>query len=207
MTTLYLVRHGATLQNESRPVVLQGNGIDGPLSETGRRQAEGVAGILSRMPLTHVYSSPLRRARQTAEAIAEPHRLPVLIVEEIHEVDVGQWEGVSWSRIMEEQPEAYARFIANPETVPYLGGESYGDVLRRARPAMLALLSRHEGESIAVVAHNVVNRVLLADLLGLPLRQAKDIRQANCCVNVIRRKNDTVELITMNAQLDLFGDA
>ena len=48
-----------------------------------------------------------------------------------------------------------------------------------------------------MVAHNVVNRVLLADLLGLPLKQAKDIRQANCCINVIRRKNDQVELITI----------
>ena len=207
MTTLYLIRHGATVQNEARPVVLQGCGINGPLSETGQQQAAGVAQVLSRMPLTKVYASPLQRARQTAEAIAAPHRLPVQTVEGLHEVDVGEWEGISWDQIMEDQPEEYARFIADPESVPYLGGESYGNVLQRVKPAILDLLAGHVEESIAVVAHNVVNRVLLADLLGLPLKRAKDIRQANCCVNVIRFKKDVPQLVTMNAELGLFDGA
>ena len=203
MCTLYLVRHGATTQNEARPVVLQGNGINGPLSETGRAQAAGVSAVLAKLPLSYVYASPMLRAQQTAEAIAEPHGLAVGTIESIHEVDVGDWEGMPWSRIMEEQPDEYARFINDPGTVPYLGGESYGDVLARVKPAIVELLERHEGESICVVAHNVVNRVLLADLLVLPLKSAKDIRQANCCVNVIRSKTGKMDLITMNAELDL----
>lgn len=203
MTTLYLIRHGATLQNESRPVVLQGCGINGPLSDTGLQQAADVARVLSSFPLTAVYASPMLRAQQTAAAIAEPHSLSLNTVKPLHEVDVGDWEGLAWTQIMEEQPEAYAHFIADPGTVPYRGGESYGDVLARAKPQVLKLLSRHEGESVAVVAHNVVNRVLLADLLGVPLRQAKDICQANCCVNVIRFQKGTAEVVTMNAELPL----
>ena len=181
MTKLYLIRHGATKQNESRPLVLQGNRIDGPLSQTGAQQAARVAGILSNVRLSRVYSSPLRRARQTAESIAKPHALPVETVRPIHEVDVGNWEGLAWSQIMEDDPDRYARFMADPGGVPYLGGESYGDVLRRAKPAMLELLKRHDGESIAVVAHNVVNRVLLADLLG----PAAHIRQGHSPVQLL----------------------
>lgn len=206
MTTLYLIRHGATKQNEARPVILQGCGIDGPLSAMGRSQAAHVARILSRFPLSRVVASPMLRARQTATAIAEPHQLPVETVDALHEVDVGAWEGRSWDQIMREDADAYASFMEDPATVPYYGGETYNEVLQRTKPVLLDLLAGHRDHSIAVVAHNVVNRVLLADLLRLPLRYARDIHQSNCCVNVIRSKSESVELVTLNAELTLLGD-
>jgi broad specificity phosphatase PhoE len=202
-TTLYLIRHGATEQNEARPVTLQGCGIDGPLSATGRKQAAQLAMVLSQIPLCHVYSSPMLRARQTAVAIADLHGLAVETVEELYEVDVGDWEGRSWDEIMRDDGDAYARFMEKSDVIPYSGGESYTDVLQRARPAMLKLLFRHAEQSIALVAHNVVNRTLLADLLRVPLHFAKDIPQSNGCINVIRRKGERVELVTLNAELPL----
>ena len=204
-TTLYLIRHAATEQNDARPVILQGCGLDGPLSATGRRQAAQVANVLTRFPLTAVIASPMLRAQQTAAAIAEPHHLALETIEALHEVDVGDWEKCSWEQIMRDDADAYARFMDDPATVPYHGGESYTDVLRRARPVLQDLLSRYAGQSIAVVAHNVVNRVLLSDLLRLPLRYARDLRQANCCVNVIRGTSDSIELVTLNAELALLG--
>lgn len=203
MTTLYLIRHAATAQNESRPVILQGRGIDGPLSATGRNQAREVAQILSRFPLNRVIASPMLRAQQTAAEIASPHGLSVETNSMLHEVDVGRWEGYSWEQIMRQDAEVYARFMADPATVPYHGGESFQDVLQRTKPALLDLLTRYEGESLAVVAHCVVNRVLLADLLHVPLRYARNIHQSNCCVNVIRRRGDAVEVVTLNAGLTL----
>lgn len=203
MTTLYLIRHGATEQNEARPVVLQGNGIDGPLSETGRHQANQVAGILACVPLSHVLSSPMLRAQQTAAAVADRHGMSVQTIDALHEVDVGIWEGLAWAQIMEEQPDEYARFISDPVTISYRGGESYGDVLARVKPPLLNLFTEHAGESIAVVAHNVVNRVFLADLLGVPLKRARELRQSNCCVNVIRSKFGPPEVVTLNAELSL----
>jgi broad specificity phosphatase PhoE len=205
-TTLYLIRHGATDQNDARPIILQGCGIDGPLSATGRWQAAQVANVLSRFPLTAVVASPLLRAQQTAAAIAEPHHLPVETIDALHEVNVGEWEGHSWEQIMRDDPDAYARFMDDPETVPYRGGESYTDVLQRTKPVLQDFFSRYAGQSIAVVAHSVVNRVLLADLLGLPLPCARDLRQSNCCVNVVRRKSDAIEVLTLNAELTLLGE-
>src|SRR5262249_47540976 len=184
VTWLYLVRHGATEANERIPNILQGNGIDLPLSPAGERQAGILADFLQQFPIRKVFCSSLLRARQTAEAIANALRAAAEIVHDLQECDVGSWEGLDWATIGQHYPKEHASFVANPAEVPYLGGESYADVLRRARPVINRLLDENTGKSIAVVAHNVVNRVLLADLMGLDLRLAPKIAQGNCCINL-----------------------
>jgi broad specificity phosphatase PhoE len=204
-TWLYLVRHGATEANERIPYILQGCGIDLPLSAAGEKQAAAVASLLKAYPIRHVYSSRMVRAQQTARAIAQALELELNMLDEIHECDVGRWEGMDWETIRREFPDAHDRFKENPEIHPNLGGESYGDVLTRARPVVLELLQRHAGESIALVAHNVVNRVLLADLLGIGIRRAAAIRQANGCVNLIRYQHGAADVVSFNAQFHLAG--
>jgi broad specificity phosphatase PhoE len=200
-TTLYLLRHGATEANERVPYILQGSGIDLPLSVRGVRQAEAVARFLSRRSVDAVYSSTMFRARQTAEAIAIATGTEAVAIEALHECHVGAWEGMDWESIRREFPDAHRRFQEDPATHPYLEGESYGDVHRRAWPVIDRLLSQHPGQRIVVVAHNVVNRVVAAHLLGLELRRAQSLRQANCCINVIRRHGGRTELVTYNSTL------
>ncbi|MBI3865414.1 MAG: histidine phosphatase family protein, partial [Planctomycetia bacterium] len=149
VTWLYLIRHGATEANERVPYILQGNGIDLPLSAAGEKQADAVAGFLPQFPIRHVYSSGMLRARQTAGKIARRLNLDSAVVPELHECDVGQWEGLDWGTIRERHPREHALFVENPAENPYLGGESYGDVLKRVRPVLERLLSAHAGESIA----------------------------------------------------------
>ncbi len=202
MATMYLIRHGATLQNESQPIILQGNGLNGPLSDKGRRQASEVAELLSTRKLAAIYASPMLRAQQTALCIAQHHDLSVETVDELHEVNVGHWEGKSWQQIMDEEPDAYNRFM-NDSTFPYRGGESFQNVLDRVAPQFAQLLQRHAGEPFAVIAHNVVNRVYLAELLGRGLESCRHIRQMNCCVNYVRQQKETPELICINSVFHL----
>jgi len=199
VTWVYLVRHGATEANERVPNILQGNAIDLPLSPEGENQARETATFLSRYPIRRVYSSGMLRARQTAEAIARELSLTADVEAELHECDVGVWEGLDWQTIRERYPDEHRRFVENPAENPYHGGESYGDVLRRVKGPVERLLQAHAGESIAVVAHNVVNRVYLAHLAGIDLRLAPRIAQANGCVNLIRHRAGQTELITLNA--------
>ena len=200
-TLLYLIRHGATLQNEQRPVVLQGNGINGPLSPRGEQQAKEVGEELKEFPLAAVYSSPMLRARQTAQAIAEHHRLDIETIPDIHEVSVGSWEGKTWTEIMESDREYYDRFMSDP-SCPYRDGESFQNVLKRVQPKFAELIERHAGQAIAVVAHNVVNRVYLASLLHGHLERSRKILQSNCCVNLIRHR-EKPEVVTVNSVLHL----
>jgi broad specificity phosphatase PhoE len=198
-TFLYLVRHGATDANLRRPYILQGRGIDLPLNEIGRRQATRVGELFQRLSIDAVYASPMRRARETAESVAMHHGLKVGTIEALLECDVGRWEGLDWERIRREHPEEYENFQRDPWRSPYMGGESYRDVSLRALPAAEELLQRHAGQSVVVVAHNVVNRACIAMLLGLDLVRAKEIHQANGGVNVLRRLNGKTDVVTLNS--------
>jgi broad specificity phosphatase PhoE len=203
VTWLYLVRHGATEAYERVPYILQGNAIDMPLSPAGDAQARDVADFLKQFPITHVYSSNLLRACQTAQLIARERNIVPLVIDDLHECNVGLWEGLDWQTIRERYPEEHRRFVENSGETPYLGGESYSDVLQRTMPIIERLCDLHKGQSIAVVAHNVVNRALLAHLLGLGLGRAPKIAQANGGVNLIRRCDDRNELVTLNSVFHL----
>jgi broad specificity phosphatase PhoE len=200
---MFLVRHAATANNVARPPRIQGRGHDDGLSEEGREQAHRTAGFLADQPITHAFCSPLLRAVQTASIIATPHGLEPIHVAPLHEVDVGRWEGRSWVDIEREEPEAYQRFVTDPSQHGYAGGENLGQVRDRVMPAIEQLLATHLGQIILVVGHNVVNRVLLATLLQIPLARARGVDQDNCGVNVIRYRHAQMKVLTVNAAFHL----
>ncbi len=200
---VFLIRHGATEINLQSPPVLQGCGIDPPLCELGRRQAERVRDVLADQPLRAVVSSPLRRARETAEIIAEPHGLEVRTVDALREVNVGKWEGKSVDAIAREEPAYFALFQLDPARHGYPEGESFADVHRRVVPAMEELLEEYAQASFAVIWHNTVGRVYLAHLLGLGPSRAKRIVLSNGGISILRRGAKRIEPWTINSCLHL----
>lgn len=195
---LYLIRHGATDNNLARPPRLQGRRTDPGLSDEGRVQAELTAAALADVDVQLVCASPLLRARQTAQTIADGHGLSVEVVEDLIEVDVGDWEGRPWDEIERTDAEAYRRFMADASIHPYQGGENISTVLDRVRPAMQRLMAENLGRIVAAVCHNIVNRAYLCDLLGLPLAKYRSIPQDNCGINLLRYRNGRVKLVTIN---------
>jgi len=202
-TICYLVRHAATENNEQRPPVLQGQRLDVGLSAAGRDQAERTGRFLAERTIDAVYSSPMRRARETAEAIAAPHGLAVEVVDELIEVDVGEWEGLDWDEIRRGDPAAYEAFITDAGANGYLGGECLREVMDRAAPALDALLRRSVGRHVVVVAHNVVNRGYLTRLLEMPLAQYRLIPQDNCGLSVLRLRDGKIKATTVNCVFHL----
>jgi broad specificity phosphatase PhoE len=200
---MYLLRHGATANNLAQPPVLQGRKQNPGLSPEGQRQAEAAAGALADRSIAAVYSSPMVRAVETAEYFARDRALTPQTVDALIEVDVGRWEGRDWNEIAASEPDAYRQFMEDPAAHGYSGGESLGEVSERVLPAMSSLLDAHPGEAIIVIAHNVVNRVYLAELLHLPTSQARSIAQANCGINVIRRRDKSDNVVTLNSVLHL----
>ncbi|MEQ8846612.1 histidine phosphatase family protein [Botrimarina sp.] len=196
---LYLIRHGATPPNLVDPPVMQGAGIDEPLAEIGRRQAARAAAALSGRPLRAVYSSPLLRATETAQVIADKHGLAVTPVDAVKEVEVGRWEGSNWADVEKNDPENYAAFRRDPGSHGYPGGESLQDLLDRVAPTLEELMNRHAGEEIAVVAHSVVNRVYMGSLLGVSFAEGYWLPQANCGINVVRYRKGAAKLVSFNS--------
>ena len=200
---LFLVRHAATDNNLAQPPKVQGPHSDPGLSDEGRRQAEATGQFLADVPIAAVYSSPLVRARQTAEAIARPHGLTVETVPSLAECDVGAWEGRTWEDIRRSEPEAHHAFVTDPATNPYRGGENLTQLLARVAPALKQKMRQHTGQHIVVVAHNVVNRAYLASVLEVPLAKARGIDQANGGINVLRARGDEVKALSINVAVHL----
>lgn len=207
MARLFLLRHGATALNRLVPYRLQGRHTDPPLDELGVSQAGAAARALvaAGVRLVAIYSSPLRRAVETARIVGAPHGIAPVERAELIEADVGRWEGRTWEEIEASEPEAFARFMADPGTVPYPGGESFRDVQRRARPALERVAADHPGRDVAVVGHNVVNRAVLAHLLGVPIERARALRQSNGGINIIEMGEAGLRVATLNAALHLEG--
>lgn len=203
MTRLFLVRHGSTAANEKLPFVLQGCEIDGPLTETGEQQAAALGRGFRDFEIHAIYSSPLLRARQTAQAIADGRNIDVIPVSDLRECSVGRWEGLDWETIKSKHADDHQNFFADPVNTPHPGGESYGDVYRRAVSAISTILRNHPGQNVVVVAHNMVNRVYLAEYVGIDLKYARKLRQTNCCINLLHHRHEKTELISLNSVLHL----
>jgi broad specificity phosphatase PhoE len=206
-TTLYLIRHAATPANLLKPAKLQGCRTNPDLAPLGVRQATATRDFLAIRPVEAIYASPLRRAFRTAEIIAEPHSLTPLLVSQLTECDVGDWEGQSWEEIKASDPENYSRYHADPAKHGYLNGENFRQVYDRAVEALDDILARHEGSTIVVVSHHIVNRTYLAGVLGLGPSRARAVSLENCGISIVQHRNGKTSVGTLNASFHLQGVA
>jgi len=148
VTTILLARHGETDWNRANR--FQGH-ADPPLNDTGRSQAAELAAALAEEPFAAVYSSPLRRAFETAEIVAAPHGLEPVPVEALREVDVGSWQGLTRAEIEERFPAQFARWLEYEQG--WDDGETYDEMGVRVMAALLELAAAHDGEQILAVSH------------------------------------------------------
>jgi broad specificity phosphatase PhoE len=176
MAEIVLVRHGETEWNVEE--VFRGR-IDIELNETGLRQAELLAEYLSGVKIDAVYSSPLRRALKTAEAIASHHKLEVEIAPGLIDFDFGKWQGLPQQEVKRRYRELYAEWVKNPHLIKMPDGESLSDVRERALAVVDEVAAKYEG-TVVLVSHRVVNKVLICALLGLDNSHFWNIKQDTC---------------------------
>lgn len=182
MTKIYLIRHGETEGAEARRY--KGH-IDVPLSEKGIEQIKRVADFIADNIITAVYCSDLGRAIKSAEIIAAPFGLKPEIVKDLKERSFGVWEGMSFDEIKEKWPDAFNAWAANPLKFSPMDGESTIEVRDRVIKAFEEIINKHNGQTIAIVSHGGVIRVLLSELLGMPLENIFRIAQDYAAVNVV----------------------
>src|SRR5262249_44193247 len=132
------------------------------LSDLGRRQARAAAlAIATSCKPDAVYASPLGRCRDTAAAIAAPFRLALQPIEGLVDIDYGAWEGLTWEEAAARWPAEIERWRRAPHLAVIPGGETLAALLSRASAAFYRLLWRHPAETLVIVGHDSVNRVLL----------------------------------------------
>ncbi|MET8341007.1 bifunctional RNase H/acid phosphatase [Streptosporangium canum] len=166
-TSLLLLRHGETPLSVERRF----SGLGDPeLTPNGIAQAEAAAARLSREPydIQVVVSSPLKRARATAEIVAARLGLEVIVEEGLREADFGDWEGHTFTEIQRRWPDALAAWLADPSAAPP-GGESFGVAARRVQATGDRLVERYEGRTVLAVSHVTPIKMLLQSALLAPL--------------------------------------
>lgn len=167
-TTFVLLRHGETVLTPEKRFSGSG-GADPELSAVGRRQAHAAAeSLAARGTLEALVSSPLRRCRETAQAVAERTGLPVDVEEGLRETDFGAWEGLTFGQVRERFPDDLEAWLDSPEAEPTGGGESFAAVGRRVAAARDALLARHRGRTVLLVTHVTPIKTLARLALGAP---------------------------------------
>ena len=197
MTRLLLVQHAETVWNvEGR---YQGH-TDTPLNERGRRQAALLGPRLARESIDMAIASDLRRAWDTASAIARDRTLPVLVEPRLRELSFGAWEGMSRDQIQATEPAALAAWEADPEKVSPPGGETLTELAARLQ-SFLDQLHRDDGElmrTVLLVAHRGSLRVLLCLALGLPPRALWRFRLDAASVTELEMYRHTSVLVSLN---------
>ncbi len=201
-TRIILVRHGQTEWNRverfrgQADVPLNAAGL-AQAEATGRRIAADAALPEGRRPAA-VYSSPLSRAVKTAEAIAKHFDVPVQIHLGLADIDYGEWQGLTPDEARARWPEMVDAWYNAPHTARIPGGETLDDLRARALATVNELAARRAGQSIVLVGHTVINRVILLAVLGLGNDRFWRLRQDTCAVNVFEAEGGDFTLVTLN---------
>jgi probable phosphoglycerate mutase len=196
MVHIILVRHGQTEWN--REERFRGR-ADIPLNKVGLAQAEATGRrIFNQWKPTTVYSSPLSRAVKTAEKIAGPFDLPARMHDGLIDIHYGQWQGLTPDEVREGWPEELERWYGTPHEVHIPGGETLADTRNRAMDAVNEIISRHQNQTVVMVSHTVVNRVILLGILGLGNDRFWRLRQDTCCINRCEAEGGDFTLVSLN---------
>jgi probable phosphomutase (TIGR03848 family) len=193
MTVLYLVRHGVTSHTGHK---LSGWMPGIHLSDEGRREAEAAAAGLEKLKFGAVYSSPIERCFETAEIVAEPHRVEVLVREDLGEVDYGAWTDRSFKML--RRTKLWGRVQRWPSGVRFPDGESLREVQARSVAALEDICSEHPRRSVCVVSHADVIRLVVAHYLGVHIDLFQRISIGPGSITILAVGDDGPKVVAVN---------
>jgi len=194
-TTVLLVRHG---QTESNTTGFYMGRSDEDLTKVGYKQAQHLSSRLARLPIASVYTSPLRRAYATAAILAEPHELEPRVLDNLIEIDLGDWQGLHMDEISRRWPELWQQWRIDPSGVVIPNGESLPEVSERAIPAFHRIVETNQGKQAIIVAHEVIVKVIVANVLGAPNSIYRRFEISNTSLTVIHYLHNKSSLIGLN---------
>lgn len=202
MSRLLLARHGQSVSNAVRRF----QGLqDVALSDLGLRQAAALGRAIRHRRLAAVYTSPLERARRTAEIAVEGLDVTVIEVHELRELSLGEWEGLTVEEISRLPGDPYTQWVRDPVACLPPGAEPLADVQARVVRAMADIAAAHPtGQETLVVCHGGVISAYLAHCLGLPLSSIWRLTLSNGSISevappIVRSVNSTRHLADLAA--------
>lgn len=194
-TRLLLVRHGE--------VVRRGQGTflgftDLGLSNRGKRQVQALAEYLKGVSLDQAYASDLKRAVDSARSICQDRSIKPVTRPDFREMNMGDWDGKSWEEIKKKNPGIKSLFFYDLKNFYFPGGENWTQFRSRILKGLKTLLKENQGKDILLVAHAGVNRIILAQALGLQFKNMFFMDQGYACLNIIECYGNSSKVTLMN---------
>jgi broad specificity phosphatase PhoE len=193
MVTVFLLRHGETAWNKLGRIMGRSQV---PLGADGIQQIKKIAPLIATLELDAIYTSPLRRAVQTAKLIAAATKLPICKSEGLNEIAFGAWTGRHFDELIDN--ELYRRFIKLPATTLLPGGETISDVQRRGLKVIHEAAQKVPGGRFLFVSHGDVIRAILCHYMKLPLNEYRRLRIDNGSLSALQTDRRWAEIKYVN---------
>src|SRR5690625_1041436 len=184
MTLLLLIRHATTAATGRR----LGGRTDASLDENGREQATACAKRLAEVPLKAIYSSPLPRTMETAQIVAEPHRLDITEATGAIEIDYGRWTDRALGHV--RRTKLWPVIQTTPSQVTFPEGEGIREMQHRTLAELERITAKHPKDAVALVSHADVIKAAVAGLIGMPLDLFQRLHVAPASVTVLETAAD-----------------
>jgi broad specificity phosphatase PhoE len=193
MVTVFLLRHGETPWNKLGRIMGR---TQVPLGADGIQQIQKIVPLIATLELDAIYTSPLRRAVQTAKLVATGTKLPISKSEGLTEIAFGEWTGRHFDELIDN--ELYRRFIKSPATTLLPGGETISDVQRRGLKVIDEAAQKVPGGRFLFVSHGDVIRAILCHYMKLPLNEYRRLRVDNGSLSALQTDRRWAEIKYVN---------
>ena len=196
MGQIIFLRHGQAKNNTDRILAGRTEGIQ--LTETGIKQAEHTAELLQHMNISAVYSSPIQRAKHTAEIVGKHNSLDVTIDDRLIELDMGKFTGMPYDEIFNSHGNVFMKFYNGELEIAHNGVETFSDVKKRVLGIVDHVIENHPDENVVLVTHMDPIKAMLSTIVDLSATNLFELIIANASLNIFREKEQKFSISGLN---------
>jgi probable phosphoglycerate mutase len=193
---IIFLRHGQAKNNTER--ILAGRTEGFPLTETGIKQSEHTAELLKHMNISAIYSSPIERAKHTAEIAGKHNSLDVTIDDRLNELDMGKFTGMPYDEIFKSHGNVFMKFYNGDLEIAHNGVETFPDVKKRILGIVDYIIEKHSDENVLLVTHMDPIKAMLSTIVDLSPTNLYELIIANASLNIFREKDRKYSLSGLN---------
>ena len=196
MGQIIFLRHGQAKNNTERILAGRTEGV--PLTDTGIKQSEHTAQLLEHMNISTIYSSPIERAKHTAEIVGKHNSLDVIIDDRLNELDMGKFTGMPYDEIFQSHGNVFMKFYNGELEIAHNGVETFPDVKKRILGIIDHVIEKHSDENILFVTHMDPIKAMLSTVVDLSPTNLYELIIANASLNIFREKDRKFSLSGLN---------
>ncbi|KAF6243982.1 fructose-2,6-bisphosphatase [Nitrosopumilus sp. b1] len=196
MTSIIFLRHGQAKNNTERLLAGRTEGV--PLTDTGIKQAESIAGFIKEMKVDHIYTSPIQRAKHTAEIVGNHNSIDPIVDERLIELDMGKFTGMKYDDIFSSHGNVFLKFYQGNVEIAHQGVETFAQVKSRVQSIVDHVVSQHSGKNVVLVTHMDPIKAMISSVLGLSPERMFELIVANASINVFKEYDGKLSLKAIN---------